>query len=57
MWRFKPIRNHPFCYINLASIFEPITLMFSAISHFENSFCVWVFEMIRDITKKMTNKP
>ena len=31
--------------------------MFSAISHFENSFYVWVFEMIRDITKKMTNKP
>lgn len=41
----------------MGSIFEPITLMFSAISHFENSFCVWVFEMIRDITKKMTNKP
>jgi hypothetical protein len=43
-------------YIWLA-IFEPITLMFNAISHFENSFCVWAFEMMRDITKKMTNKP
>lgn len=31
--------------------------MFNAISHFENSFRVQVLEMIRDITKKMTNKP